>query len=699
MAISPISYDSRAILIHGERTLLLSGAIHYPRSTPTMWPELMKRSKEAGLNTIETYVFWNLHEVQEGQFDFSDRLNLYHFCELAQEHGLHVILRIGPYICAETNYGGFPAWLREVPEIQMRTYNQPFMQAMERWVRFLVNYVRPLFADQGGPIILAQLENEYNLIGARYGDEGKRYLQWVSDLGADLQLGVPLIMCVGAAQGAIETMNGFYSHDQIEDHFAKHPDQPAIWTENWPGWYDTFSHPHHVRTPEDVAYGVARFIAAGGTGVNYYMWHGGTNFGRESMYLQTTSYDFTAPLNEFGDHTTKSRHLGRLHELLYSYSSLLLTEEQPAQYTLGELQRAYVYGENADALVFLCNDNFEEAPVAWAQTTYTLPPRSVLILSKGQQIFHSAEIKAEDRVEQTFNIEPQAISHISWCAEPRPQHWPETLQQPLVSTTPIEQLTYTHDQTDYCWYTTDLFVSVDQTGPGTLTLTGVADVVHVFVNGELQATTQTPLTEDRGALDGPHFTQTFTFTLEPGHHKLELLCCSLGLIKGDWMIDANMVEERKGLWGNARWNGRTLEGPWSIQPGLAGEQTALFGAGATLATWEDAGPKAIASPLYWWKIAFTRPTTEGALVVDLTGMRKGLAWLNGRCIGRYWLVAGNAPANLWHKNIILTESSEEPSQRYYHLPAEWLQEQNTLVLFEELGGNPASVTINSIEYK
>jgi beta-galactosidase len=186
MTSTTVNYDHRAVSINGKRILLLSGAIHYPRSTPAIWPQLMQQSRQAGLNTIETYVFWNLHERLRGVFDFSERLDLLRFCQVAQEHGLYVILRVGPYICAETNYGGFPAWLRDVPGIRMRTFNQPFMREMERWVRMVTDYLRPMFAPRGGPIILFQLENEYNMIAKIYGEDGQRYLQWVSKLAHDL---------------------------------------------------------------------------------------------------------------------------------------------------------------------------------------------------------------------------------------------------------------------------------------------------------------------------------------------------------------------------------------------------------------------------------------------------------------------------------------------------------------------------------
>ncbi|MEN8255159.1 MAG: beta-galactosidase, partial [Verrucomicrobiota bacterium] len=135
-----VTFDDKAIKIDGKRTLILSGAIHYPRSTPQMWPELMQKSVDAGLNTIETYVFWNLHEAGRGEYDFEGRLDLRRFCELAAESGLNVILRLGPYICAETSYGGFPSWLRDVPGIRMRTFNEPFMQEVRRWLEHLAGY-------------------------------------------------------------------------------------------------------------------------------------------------------------------------------------------------------------------------------------------------------------------------------------------------------------------------------------------------------------------------------------------------------------------------------------------------------------------------------------------------------------------------------------------------------------------------------
>lgn len=696
-----VSYDSRAVTISGTRTLILSGAIHYPRSTPEMWPKLMQYSRDMGLNTIETYVFWNLHERQYGIFDFTEQLDLLRFCQLAQDYGLYVILRIGPYICAETNYGGFPAWLRDIPDIEMRTFNQPFMQEMERWIRLVAGYTHSMFASQGGPIILFQLENEYNNIASHYKEDGQRYLQWVSDLASKLDIDIPSIMCLGAAPGTLETMNSFYGHQLIDAQKEHHPDQPALWTENWPGWYNIYGAPHRRRTSEDCAYGVARFIAAGGTGVNYYMWHGGTNFGRSAMYLQTTSYDFDAPLNEYGIPTTKAYHLARLHTILHEYATILVQQQHVEPQRLGKQQYAYVYTLQERELIFLCNDASHEVLIPFSNRSFSVPARSVSLLSQGQILFNTAQIEPKAIVQQQINPLTDAIEQIYWQAEPAPEQWPLSLHKhKTISDTPIEQLLLTHDNSDYCWYTTKLIISDRQNGVGILKLAGVADIVYVFMNGQLQAMSPLPLKEDRGPLDGPNFTQSFPLTLAEGTHTLSLLTCAIGLIKGDWMLgDTNMVREQKGFWGQAYWNEEMLSGPWTMQAGLVGEEQKLFEHDKTSSSWQVNWQEAINRPLIWWRLTFSKPQTDDPLVIDLSGMNKGIAWLNGHCIGRYWLVAGtNGMLSGWQQDAVELTQTGEPSQRYYYLPAIWLQEHNELILFEEQGGNPGQVCLTTMRY-
>lgn len=702
-----VGYDSRAVIIDGQHTLLLSGAIHYPRSTPAMWDDMMRRSKAAGLNTIETYVFWNLHERQQGVFDFSDRLDLRLFCEIAQKHGMYVILRIGPYICAEINYGGFPAWLRDVPGIQIRTLNQPYMREMERWVRLLCDYLTPMFAPNGGPIIMAQIENEYNLIAPTYGEQGQQYLAWAIELGQSLNLGIPWIMCVGGMPGAIETLNGFYVHDQVAAHRQAHPDQPALWTEHWPGWYDVWGQPHHSRSPETVAYGASRFIAAGGTGINYYMWHGGTNFGRDAMFLQTTSYDYTAPLDEFGLETTKSNHLARMHRALYAHAEALLEHERATPQPLGPQQAAYTYG----GLTFLCNDDAElVAHVPFAGNSYELAPRSTVLVADGLIVFNSAIVHPDDIITATF--QPDPVAPIGWGAWAEPLPTTRKDAPALTVAQPVEQLQLTHDESDYCWYSTS--ISLATAGTGTLTLSAAGDYIYIYVNGRLVAQGPDHLDENRSRTDddletlkqaiamryhgappsgNPHaFRLEFALELAAGNHQLDILACGVGLIKGDWQIGfENMVAEKKGLWGPVLWNGEPIGNSWELRPFLAGERFGIYGPAAPLATWQ-AGT-GIGTPLRWFRASFKRPAGDAPVALDLASMGKGMAWVNGRCIGRYWLIAGDQPHDSGFAGIVDALAIGEPTQRYYHVPLAWLREENEIILLEEQGGDPHGVVI------
>ena len=649
-----VSYDERALTLDGERTLLLSGAIHYPRSTPEMWPAMMRRSRAAGLNAIETYVFWNLHERERGTYDFSGRLDLERFCRCAQEHDLHVVLRIGPYICAETNFGGLPAWLREIEGMQIRTENEPFMREMRRFVTDLCEQLDPLFASRGGPIILAQIENEYELIREQYGEAGQRYLRWAVQLGRSLELEIPWIMCLGGVPGAIETVNWFYGHERLPDHWSRHPEQPGLWTENWTGWYDTWGTAHKTRTPENEAYAVLRFLAEGGTGINYYMWHGGTNFGREAMYLQTTSYDYDAPLDEFGLETTKSRHLAALHHAIAPHAEAILAGERTPPVVLADGRVSSRFG----ALEIVCDDAAERAQLA----------------TDGTVVFDSGAVADADHVERLMVV-LGPLGPWTTSREPLPG---ERADAPVVRAVPVEQLALTHDRDDECWYS----FALEAEGAGELELSRVADIAYVYIDGVLVAQTPRPPVEERGDLDSDALTQRFTLDLTPGAHRLDVLCCAIGLIKGDWQIGGrNMVTERKGLWGPVRFDGREL-GEVAMRPGLVGRD----GAGGPVDT----------GNLRWHRTAFARPADGEAFALDLTPMTKGHAWLNGHALGRYWLCPGSGPSSTFIKGQrAIVSVPRDAAQRFWHVPLEWLLDENELVLFEEVAGDPRRVTLCS----
>ncbi|CAA0833835.1 Beta-galactosidase 3 [Striga hermonthica] len=297
-----VSYDRKSLIINGRRRIIVSGSIHYPRSTPEMWEDLIMKAKEGGLDAIETYVFWNLHEPSPGRYNFEGNNDLVRFLKIIQRAGLYAVLRIGPYVCAEWNFGGFPVWLKNVPGIRFRTDNEPFKNAMEGFTRKIVDLMKSenLFASQGGPIIISQIENEYGgSLEKRFGAQGYKYMTWAANMAVQMNTGVPWMMCKqdDAPDPLINACNGFY----CDDFSPNRPYKPKMWTEAWTGWFTEFGSPKYERPVQDLAFAVADFFQKGGSFVNYYMYHGGTNFGRTAggPFL-TTSYDYDAPLDEYG---------------------------------------------------------------------------------------------------------------------------------------------------------------------------------------------------------------------------------------------------------------------------------------------------------------------------------------------------------------------------------------------------------------
>ena len=693
-----VSFDGVALKVGEERKLILSGAVHYPRSTPGMWPQILRNSKAAGLNTIETYVFWNLHEHEKGRYDFSGRLDLPRFLRLCQEHGLHAILRIGPYICAETNFGGLPPWLIHEPGLVTRTHNEPFKREMLKWLRVLLSQVGGLQATRGGPIILAQLENEYNNVAQRYGEDGRRYMAWVVSSAPQVGLEVPLIMCEGSAAGAIETLNGFSVAERVPDFKVHNPQMPALWTENWPGWYDTFGVAHHKREPQEIAYNVARFFAAGGTGVNYYMWHGGTNYGREGMYLQTTSYDFDAPLDEYGLPTTKSEHLGKLHRVLQENARHLLNATAQVEVVVppGEKEAlprlaTYRYALGPSALLFLVNSTEEVRAVAVNGAPVTLPPKSAAIAredsGRTQVLFESTFDAKTIRIQRTWK--PTRIKPaFRGLVEPLPDSLPGLERNSFELASPVSMLPYTQDRTDYGWYQAAL--TSTKAAEVTLTLPMVRDFSILFVNGAFVGTQPERLEEDRPK----HWKHEYKVKLKKGKNRITVLVAAFGLIKGDWMIDAPMSKEKKGLIGNVLVDGKAQKLKWTLAVGLYGERHKVFDPLIGGQHQWRALKSGSSSPLRWFRAEFGALKQEAAgYALDVGKLHKGLLWLNGQCAGRYWQVPAAEPAPGWQHGFITLTGAGQPAQRYYHLPKEWLQEHNVLVIFEETSAAPEGVRI------
>ncbi len=303
-------------LLDGQPHRVISGALHYFRIHPDQWRERIRMGRMMGLNTIETYVAWNEHAPEPGVFDTTGRLDLARFLREVQEEGMHAIVRPGPYICAEFDGGGFPAWLLRDPEVGVRTLEPRYMAAVGEYLRKVMEIVAPLQIDRGGPVILLQVENEYGAYGSDHA-----YLRALTDLFLECGATVPLttvdqpmddMLAAGNIPGLHATGSfGSRATERLAALRRQQPTGPLMCSEFWCGWFDHWGAHHHTTDPEVSARELGDLLAAGAS-VNIYMLHGGTNFGLtngandKGVWQPTiTSYDYDAPLDEAGRPTEK----------------------------------------------------------------------------------------------------------------------------------------------------------------------------------------------------------------------------------------------------------------------------------------------------------------------------------------------------------------------------------------------------------
>ena len=274
-----------------------------------------------GLNTVETYVPWNLHEPRPGKFNFEGLADIVRFIETAGELGLHVIVRPGPYICSEWEFGGLPAWLLEDPNIRLRCYDKTFLEKVDRYFDELLPRLNPLQCTKGGPIIAMQVENEYG----SYGND-KKYLNYLKE--GMIKRGIDVLLFTsdgptdemlqgGTLPDIFKTVNfGSRPEEGFEKLLEYQPDKPPVCMEFWNGWFDHWGGPHHTRDGKEVADVLDRMLKMGAS-VNFYMFHGGTNFGfmnganykSDGLSPTVTSYDYDCPVSESGDLTKKYHHI------------------------------------------------------------------------------------------------------------------------------------------------------------------------------------------------------------------------------------------------------------------------------------------------------------------------------------------------------------------------------------------------------
>lgn len=327
------NFNQKDFLMDGKPYYIISGAIHYFRVPKAYWHDRLLKLKECGFNTVETYTCWNLHEPKEGVFDFSGELDIEEFILTAKNLGLNVILRPGPYICAEWEFGGLPSYLLKY-DFPLRCNNTEFLKFVERYYEKLFNIVRPHLITNGGNVIMLQIENEYG----SYGNDTE-YLYKIADIYKKNNMDCLYF----TSDGSTDTLmtGGTLPEYLVTSNYGSNPkgnlrvlhktrkNQPSMCMEYWCGWFDHWFEEHHTRESDEVIDNLEYFIKHN-VSFNMYMFHGGTNFGflngsnhGGKLEPTTTSYDYCAPLNEAGDRTKTyyairdliKKHLGSVPEI------------------------------------------------------------------------------------------------------------------------------------------------------------------------------------------------------------------------------------------------------------------------------------------------------------------------------------------------------------------------------------------------
>ncbi len=533
--------EGSSFVLDGKSLQIRSGEIHYSRVPKDEWRSRIQMAKAMGLNTVCTYVFWNLHELKKGEFDFIGEKDVAAFIRLCGECGMHAIVRPGPYVCAEWDLGGLPAWLLAEPGIRLRSTNPKFMEPASEWMRRMGAMLQPLSVEQGGPVLMVQLENEYGFYGSDSGylDELQRALRsggyqgtvFTSDGASEDALrhgGRPgILKAVNFGSGA-ETAFGAL-------HKAS-PGQPDFTAEFWVGWFDQWQRPHHWI---DAHAKMADFdwMMRHGASFNIYMFHGGTTRGLmtggnwEGRYRPITcSYDYAAPLDESGRPTEKYRAFRAAIQSALKDGNLPDIPKIPGTGSMGNI-----------ALTEQCRlmDAIPEG-----QTNATL-------------------LTMEDMGQTTGFI---------------------------------------------CYRTT-----LDGPAEGSLELGKVKDRVYVLLDGKVVGISGRSV---KGA--------AVALTVPEGKHRMDLLVENMGRIN----FGKYMIEEHKGLATPVVFNGKEL-GPF-VQVGMSMQEPPK----GTYHEIKDGKTQGSAT-LYRGMMKVGGPCDTW---IDMRGFGRGILWLNGRNLGRYWKV-------------------------------------------------------------
>ncbi|QJB36753.1 beta-galactosidase [Chitinophaga oryzae] len=554
-------------LLDGKPYQMISGEMHPARIPQEYWRHRIKMTKAMGCNTIAAYVFWNYHEPVKGQFDFSSgNHNIAEFIRIAQQEGMWVILRPGPYVCAEWEFGGLPPYLLQTPDIKVRCMDPRYMEAVDRYVTRLAAEVKPLLVTQGGPVVMMQIENEYG----SYGND-KNYLNALKDLWVKNGIDIPFytadgptayMLEAGTVDGAAIGLDSGGSEADFAAARKQNPDVPAFSSESYPGWLTHWGEGWQRPGTEGIVKEV-KFLMDTKRSFNLYVIHGGTNFGYtagansggKGYEPDVTSYDYDAPINEQGRATPKYE---ALRQLLASY--LPKGKKLPPV----------------------------PAPIpAISFPEVTLTPFT-----------------------SVWDHLPQAVHDV----QPRPFE------------------AYGQDY-GFMLYKTTLIGHKS----GKLLIRDLHDYATVFLNGQYVGKIDRRLGEK--SIDLPK-----TSVANP---VLEVLVEGMGRINfADGIIDRKGITERVTL------NGMTLMN-WDVY-GLPLTEKDIAGLTASSGNTGKAGQ--------FFKGTFSLDQT-GDTYIDVSAWKKGLVWVNGHNLGRYWEIG--------------------PQHRLY-CPASWLKKGNNEIVVMDL---------------
>jgi beta-galactosidase len=551
-----------SFLLDGKPFQIISAEIHYPRVPRPAWRQRMQMAKAMGINTIGTYVFWNLQEPEKDKFDFSGNNDIAAFVRTAQEEGLWVVLRPSPYVCAEWEFGGYPYWLQNEPGLVVRSKEPQYLNEYKKYIQRLGKELSPYLITNGGNIILVQVENEYGSYGS-----DKEYLEINRKMFLDAGLNGILYTCdpakdvaKGQLPGMFAAVNGVNNPATLKSLTRRYNNGkgPFFVAEWYPAWFDWWGQKHHTVSPARYVRELDNMLGAG-VSINMYMFHGGTTRGfmngancYDSGYYepQISSYDYDAPLDEAGNATDKFM---QFRSVIQKHTASTLPE------------------------------------VPSPKKTIIIPPINFT---------SSADI---------FSVLPKpAISM-------RPLTF-EKLKQPY----------------GYVLYRTKIVNGKS----GLLTIKELRDYGIVFVNGKKQGVLNRMLKKD-----------SLNIELGSGVQTIEILVENMGRIN----FGPNLLKNEKGITEKVTLNGKELIN-WQM---FSLPMTSL-----DKLTYNNKPAKDV--PVLR-KASFTLSET-GDTYLDMRNWGKGVVWVNGHNLGRYWEIG--------------------PQQSIY-VPAEWLNKgKNDIVIFE-----------------